>query len=78
MESKTFALVDSMLWFVKISVATMLLVGAIAEKTNTHTTVQAAAKLKTQAPKVELVKKLQNRRDRRSNSANPVFSNIYP
>ncbi len=58
------ALVDSSLWFMKVGVAMLLLVGALSHEANSNP--QYPIFLAAGAPvKVELVKRLQERKSRR-------------
>jgi len=67
MESKTLALVDSTLWFVRVGVATLLMVGAISDAANGNSLEQTLRLEDASDIKVQLVRKLPDRKNRRLN-----------
>jgi len=65
MESKTLAVFDSTLWFIRVGVAAALMVGAMSGTANGQTGVHSPQFAETTDLKVQLVKRLPDRKGRK-------------
>lgn len=67
MESKTLAFVDSTLWFIRVGVAAVLMVGAISDAAHGNSLKPTLRLEDASDIKVQLVRRLPDRKTRRLN-----------
>lgn len=76
MESKTLAFVDSTLWFIRVGVAAMLMVGAVSDAANGNSLKPTLRLEDASEIKVQLVRRPAERKTRRLHGSAAVVCSV--